>query len=143
MHDIVFYTMNFFHEAIGNYFSGKNEVAAVYLYGSHSRGTFLPGSDVDIAILLEKAKLFGKIQEDSIVELGRKLRKIIHPVCMNTAGEELLKQIFSKGVCVNVNFPETLSMFKNRSFSMIADYGYYLKMFQTGFVKSMMESIHG
>jgi hypothetical protein len=35
-----------------------------------------------------------------MVKLGRILRKDIHPVVMNSAGEVLLKQIFSKGECL-------------------------------------------
>jgi len=34
-----------------------------------------------------------------MVELSRILRKDIHPVILNSAGEELLRQIFLKGKC--------------------------------------------
>ncbi len=132
-------------EIIRSFFATQSNVVAVYVYGSQIREVPLSGSDIDIAILLDDDELdqFLKIQEAAIVELGRLLRKVIHPVCMNIAGEELLKQIFLKGNCVLVKDAHHLSRFRTKALTMIAEYGYYLKMFQNGIVKSVMESSRG
>ena len=58
-------------------------------------------SDIDIGILLDRNdRDFAKEKRSNyIVELSRILRKDIHLVILNSAGEELLRQIFLKGKC--------------------------------------------
>ena len=130
---------------IKKYFSEKPEVVAVYLFGSQVENTNRPDSDVDIAILMrpndsEKDEIF---KERVIVQLSKILRKDIHPVILNTAGEMLLRQIFSKGKCVQVNDSKRLAKFMIASLCRIAEFGYYRKIIQKGFVKNILESFHG
>ena len=120
---------------IGNYFKDRKEVVAAYLFGSHAVGKARPFSDVDVGVVLThpfQEQSFD-YQNQYTVAMGRTLRKDIHVVIMNTAGETLLKQIFQKGVCVCVNDPFVLARFKMIRFAMIGDFGYYLDMTQAGF----------
>jgi predicted nucleotidyltransferase len=76
---------------IADYFRDKKEVVAVYLFGSHARGQEQTTSDVDVGILFDDAVLPHAVKERDryMVELSRLLRKDIHPVILNTAGEGL------------------------------------------------------
>ena len=130
---------------IKTYFSKKPEIIAVFLFGSHAADKQRIDSDVDIGILLRHVDLKreDELRDQVIVELSRILRKDIHPIIMNTAGEDLLRQIFSKGKCVQVNDSKLLSQFMLVSISRIAEFGYYRKMIQKGFLRSVGEAIHG
>jgi len=130
---------------IRTYFSKKPEVIAVYLFGSQESGQQRLDSDVDIGILLRHKDLNreDELREQVIVELSRILKKDIHPVFMNTAGEELLRQIFSKGKCVQTNNSKLRAQFMTVSLCRIADFGYYRKMIQRGFLKTIGEAVHG
>ena len=78
-------------EKIQSYFSDENDVVAVYLFGSYAQGKARRTSDVDIGI-------FEKKQIRYLKELGRLLRKDIHPVILNTAGETLMQTGFIKNL---------------------------------------------
>ena len=126
---------------IAQYFANKPEVAAAYLFGSQAKNKSRPFSDVDIAILLkedEKEQATRK-KNEYLVDLGRLIKKDIHPVIMNAAGEELLRQIFSTGICVLVNDENVLSRFKTRAFVKIAEFGYYRTRLQRGIIRKLKE----
>jgi len=81
---------------IGDYFKDRKEVVAAYLFGSHAVGKARPFSDVYVGVVLThpfQAQSFD-LQNQYTVAMGRQLRRDIHVVVMNTAGETLLKQIF-------------------------------------------------
>ena len=124
---------------IADYFTNKAEVAAVYLFGSQARIRSVPFSDVDIAILIHREYIESAHLKriEYLTELGRLLKKDIHPVIMNTAGEELLRQIFSTGVCLLVNDQEILSRFKITAFVRIAAFSIYQKQLHKGFIRSL------
>ena len=131
-------------EKIKNYFKNKKGIIAVYLFGSHAKGKEYHSSDIDIGILLDRNNQ--EYQEhkktvinNSIVELGRILKKDIHPVILNSAGEELLRQIFINGKCLLIKNPEELSRFKMVMFSRIADFTYYRDKMQSGLIKKVMK----
>jgi uncharacterized protein len=128
-------------EKIAKYFADKPEIAAVYLFGSYAQGTTRPLSDVDIAILLseKEGKAGNRKRFDYMADLGRILGKDIHPVIMNSAGEELLRKIFTNGQCIQVNDQKALSEFRTVSFSKIAEFGYYRALFQEGFIRKLKE----
>jgi uncharacterized protein len=128
-------------DKIAKYFSDKPEIAAVYLFGSYAQGTTRPLSDVDIAILLseEQGKAGNCNRFDYMADLGRILGKDIHPVIMNSAGEELLRKIFTNGQCIQVNDEKALSEFRTVSFSKIAEFGYYRAQFQKGLIRKIRE----
>ena len=133
--------MNDSHKAINQYFKNREEVVAVYLFGSHAAGKERPFSDMDIGVILHHRDLNQafNLQSQYTVALGRQLRKDVHTVILNTAGELLLKQVFKNGVCICVNDDTELTQFKMIRYSMISEFGYYLKMTQTGFRRRILE----
>ena len=128
-------------ENIRLYFRDKKEVIAVYLFGSHAKGKARPFSDIDVGILLDKndRDFLKQRRKDYIIELGRALRKDIHPMLLNLAGEELLKQIFSKGKCILINDARKLALYRMVMFA-IADFAYYRNQMQSGFIRKVMDT---
>lgn len=124
------------------YFRDKKEVIAVYLFGSHAKGKARPLSDIDVGILLDKndRDFLKQRRKNYTIELGRALRKDIHPTILNLAGEELLKQIFSKGKCILINDARKLALYRMVMFARIADFAYYRSQMQSGFIRKVMES---
>jgi len=130
-------------ETISDYFKDNQEVVAVYLFGSYAAGKQRHLSDVDIGIILDR-NVMGKNQmaekrQTYMIELSRILRKDIHLVILNTAGEGLLYQVLRKGKCVLVNNRRKLTSTKAIMLSMIADFNYHKTMMQTNFVRNVME----
>ena len=127
-------------DILKKYFATQNDVAAVYLYGSHASGKQRPDSDLDIAVLLAPyhAKTEHAKRALYMSELSRLTRKVIHPVILNSAGEALLKQILEKGKCIQINDPKALSRFRMTAIARIADYGYYQRLFQRGVIRQIM-----
>jgi hypothetical protein len=74
-----------------------------------------------------------------MVDLANILKKEIHPVILNSAGEELMRQIFTKGRCILVTDQKKLSLFKMTMFARIADFGYYRQQMQSGLIRNIME----
>ena len=122
------------------YFNAKSEIIAVYLFGSYARGKEHPSSDIDIGLLFETKdpSLIKKMTETVIIDLSRILRKDIHPVILNLAGEELLRQVFLKGKCILVKNPKKLARYKMTTFSRIADFAYYKNQMQSGLIRNIM-----
>lgn len=123
------------------YFKEKPEIIAVYLFGSRATQKKDPSSDVDVGILLDSIDRLMEMEKRSqyMLDLANILRKEIHPVILNTAGEELMRQIFAKGKCILVKDQKKLALFKMTMFARIADFGYYRNQMQSGLVKSIME----
>jgi len=99
-------------------------------------------SDVDIGIvadgknpeaILEKRLIF-------ISELSRILRKDVHPVILNFASNQLIRQIFEKGKCILVNDKKRLALFKMFQFAELAEFAYYKELTQSGFIRKVMEA---
>ena len=129
-------------EKIESYFIKCNEVAAVYIFGSYAKGKSRVQSDIDLGVLLKHDFL---CEEDHLYklylqELTRLIRKDIHLVIMNDAGEGILYQIFKYGKCIVNNNPAILTRFKMVQYSIIADFAYYKDMMQKSFIKSINES---
>jgi len=127
---------------IKRYFADKEEIAAVYLFGSHACGRETAASDVDIAVLLQHRYLSSAqaLRKQYMVELGGILKRNIHPVVMNQAGELLLKQILSKGKRILANDSTFDAHFTMIAYSRIMDFNPYLKQMQDGLKKNMLES---
>jgi len=126
---------------IFDYFKNKEEVVAVYLFGSYVEGKERPFSDIDIGILLNKndRHFVKEKRNEYMTKLSRVLRKDVHPVILNSAGEELIKQIFLKGKCIFVNDTKTLSHYKMVMLSKIVDFAYYRNQMQSGLIRSIMK----
>jgi len=133
-------------DKIVNYFSTAcSDVVAVYLFGSQASGKSKKDSDVDIGILFadDNPDLISKCIDGVLVNLPRLIRKDVHPVVMNRAGEELLKQIFGRGECVLVNDQNKLAHFRMTAYSKIADFSYYRNRMQKGLIRNIMGEIAG
>ena len=128
-------------EQIIDYFKNKEEVIAVYLFGSYAEGKERYLSDIDIGILMDRKErdFVTRRRNDYMVELARILRKDIHPVILNSASEELLKQIFSKGQCIIVNNSRELARYTMVMFVKIAEFAYYRRQMQSGLIRKVME----
>ena len=128
-------------KTISDYFKNKDEVIAVYLFGSYASENNRPFSDIDIGILLNLVdqKFANQQKIRYMTELSRILRKDIHPVILNSASEVLMKQIYSKGKCILINDSKELSKYKMTMYARIADFAYYLDKMQKGFIRRTME----
>jgi len=129
------------HENIKSFFENKKDIVAVYLFGSYADGKEHSSSDVDLAILFgnrDREAVNQKLDE-YLVALSRNLRKDVHLTAMDSAGEELLKQIFKNGKCLVVNEPKKLAVFKMMAFSKIVSFHYYRSQMQSGIVRKVME----
>jgi predicted nucleotidyltransferase len=126
---------------IKSYFKKKPEVIAVYLFGSHARSIEHRSSDIDIGILLKEEHRYNALEKriDYMIALSKLSRKDIHPVILNFASEELVRQIFLKGKCILVNKARELSEYKMIMITKIADFTYYRNQIQSGFVNKVME----
>jgi len=126
---------------ISDYFKNKDEVIAVYLFGSYASEKNQPFSDIDIGILLNRIdQEFAKQQKMRyITELSRIIRKDVHPVILNYASEVLMKQIYSKGKCILIKDSKELAKYKMTMYARIADFAYYLNKMQNGFIRRTME----
>ena len=124
-----------------HYFLDKPEVIAIYLFGSRATGKADHSSDVDIGILLDtkdQAKQTRR-RKQYMLDLANILKKEIHPVILNYAGEELMRQIFTHGKCILVKDQKKLSLFRMTTFARIADFGYYRTRMQSGLIRSIVE----
>ncbi len=130
-------------EEISRIFDKHPEVVAVYLFGSFAKGLEKEKSDVDIAILLDpqrKADEFS-LKRALIIELSRELRKDIHLVVMNRAGELLSAQIFKYGKCLFDRAPTLLSFFRMVQYSKIADFAFLRRNMEKGFTRKIMRAV--
>jgi len=123
------------------YFEDKSEVIAVYLFGSRAMDKNGFSSDVDIGILIDINDRATETEKRNqyLTELAHILKKEIHPVILNSAAEELMRQIFLKGKCILKKNPEKLSLFKMTMYARIADFGYYRDQMQSGLIQNIME----
>jgi len=124
-----------------NYYKEKPEIIAVYLFGSQATAKTGSSSDVDVGILLDIRDRATEIEKRNqyMVDLANILRREIHPVILNSAGEELMRQIFAKGKCILVKDRKKLALFKMTMFARIADYDYYRNQMQAGLIRNIVE----
>jgi len=134
--------MSALEQKIAGYFRKKQEVIAVYVFGSHAQGKKRESSDIDVGILLDgNSSDFCKGRRtEYILELGRSTRKDIDPVILNSSSEELLRQVFLKGKCILVNDSRKLAQYKMVMFAKIAEFGYYRRQMQSGLIRKIMEA---
>jgi len=134
--------MSTIKDDIARYFKNREGIVAVYLFGSHAQNASRPFSDVDIGIIAEYASVddIKKQFNNYIVELGRLLRKDVHPVMLNLATESLLSQVFLKGQCLAVNHRRALSEFRMHRLVRIVEFNLYKQEMRKGFIEKFMEA---
>jgi predicted nucleotidyltransferase len=90
---------------LGDYFRGRAEVAAAWLFGSQARGTAGPRSDVDVAVLLRGGAPAALARSDYVAavqgDLEGALRKAVDVVVANGAAPDLLFRVLRDGVLVH------------------------------------------
>jgi predicted nucleotidyltransferase len=126
-------------DKIADFFQDRHEVNAVYVFGSYARGREQRDSDLDLAILLSHNAVDerSKLKTEYTIHLSRILRKDLHLIIMNDAGEEIIAQVFKYGQCIFNRKPELLSRFRMVSYAMIAEFGYLRNKMKQGFVRGV------
>ena len=129
------------NEEIVRFFETRPEVVAVFLFGSCARGRAKEASDVDLAILVDPHMNIdeSRLKRDLIIGISRVVRKEIHLVILNRAGELLSAQVFKYGHCLYNSKPGILSGFRALQFSKIADFAYLRNIMEKGFTRKVME----
>ena len=124
-----------------SYFRSENHVVAIYLFGSAAEGKARPSSDIDIGVLFDRANadIKDRLFKRYLTELPQLLRKDVHLVVLNRAGEELMRQVYAKGKLLVVNKPKKLAEFNMIMVSRIVDFSYHRKAIQKGLTKSVLE----
>ena len=110
---------------IAAYCATRPEIVACYLFGSRATGKERPGSDADVAFLLDNtiaASAYFELKMVYLSALGALLRHDIHPLIMNDAGEVVLEQIFKKGVPIYGFDSIECARFRMLQFSLIAEF---------------------
>jgi len=86
-------------EAVRSHCAKRDDIAAVYLHGSQSRGTARASSDVDVAVLYRDAPPRG-LEALSLAleaELERVLGIPVQAVTLNTAPPDLVHRVLRDG----------------------------------------------
>lgn len=110
---------------IASYCATRPEIVACYLFGSRAAGKERPGSDVDVAFLLDsaiRADAYFNLKMTYLSGLGAVLRLDIHPLIMNDAGEVVLEQVFRKGLPVYGSDSLECVRFRMFQCSLIAEF---------------------
>lgn len=139
--------METLQESIKEYFETRDDIAAVYLYGSHAAGKDAPGSDVDIAVLTthspEKNLGSFKLRTAIQIDLSRLLRKDVDVVFMREIGEALLWEVLKNGKVLSEKDPLANHNFRVSGMTRCLDFHYYQKRMQRGMVDAMRREIVG
>ena len=106
-------------ERLRQAFKGRERgVAAVYLFGSVARGESRPGSDLDVAVLLEPAPERGAYESlrlDLRAELESRLGQEIDFVVLNHAPPDLVHRVLRDSVLVIEADPSARVRFEVRA----------------------------
>ena len=106
-------------ERLRQAFKGREQgVASVYLFGSVARGESRPGSDLDVAVLLEPAPERGAYESlrlDLRAELESRLGQEIDFVVLNHAPPDLVHRVLRDSVLVIEPDPSARVRFEVRA----------------------------
>ncbi len=81
--------------------SEKMPLEAVYLYGSYSKGTNTPDSDIDIAVIVEKLDDDFFADTPMLWRLRRKVSNLIEPVLLQKDSDDpLYHDICETGILI-------------------------------------------
>lgn len=131
---------------VADYCAGRSEIAACYLYGSYATGKARPDSDIDLAFLLDASvpgSRYTDLRIDYYSRLAFLMRKELHILVMNEAGDLLLGEILREGVKVFVRDEEALDAFIYRKIPLIAEFTYYSELFRRKLVERYGEVENG
>jgi len=115
--------------AIRSVLASEKSIELAYLFGSEAKGMSRPGSDVDIAILLN-TYFFAEGRLDLRLKIAEKLNKLfgreIDVVILNTAGSLLKFQVVRDGKPV---FERKKGVEKKFRLNSVKEYFDYLPIF--------------
>ena len=120
-------------ETLKPYFAEDKAIIAAYLFGSRVRGRERPGSDVDIAILVDdrEHRQDRKVLLDRLFpSLGRLLRLDVHILILNDASYLARIEALSQGRLIHVRDDIALAQFRLMSYVLFAEYAPYLRQLQ-------------
>jgi predicted nucleotidyltransferase len=129
-------------DIVAAYCAERPEIVACYLFGSEASGKARAESDVDLGFLLKNdvpRSSYADLSLEYFAQLSKRLRRDIHPLIMNSAGEVVLEQIFRKGMpvyggnsfdCVNFRMIQT---------AQIAEFAPLRKRMEDNFLERMKE----
>lgn len=122
--------------------TGFSEIVAAYLFGSVAKGRARPGSDVDIALLLDATV---RPNVDLLLNLQallcRALRADVHLIILNNASYLLRMQVFTEGRLIYETDREKLARFRMLSTSLYAEFAPVMRMTQQG-LRNRLERSH-
>lgn len=115
-----------FLKQIKNYFKSREEVSAVYLFGSAAIGTETAASDIDIAILLKPGVNPYKpdIQLKIMSDLELLLKKRVDVVVLNRADPILERQIRKHGIILIDKAPDVRIAYETEARKKYFDFTY-------------------
>ncbi len=99
-------------EQIRAFFTGREEVTAVYLYGSAAQDRLTLHSDIDIGVLYkEDAQPDFQQQMSDTAALSTQLNREVDLVTLNQASPILRMQLLKKGELLINNAPHQVNLF--------------------------------
>lgn len=117
-------------EKLKPFFTNEKGVLAAYLFGSFARGTQRPGSDLDIALLMdERSKALDRktLSDYFLPVLGRLTRQDVHLIFLNEASYLVRREVFRDNLPIHVNDEVKLAHFKMVSLSLYLDFVPYFR----------------
>jgi uncharacterized protein len=127
-------------------FDEDTAIIAAYLFGSRVQGRERPGSDVDIAVLVDDRgyRQDRKALLDRLLpSLGRLLRLDVHILILNDASYLARIEVLSRGRLIYVKDDLVLAQFRTMSYVQFAEYAPYLRQLQEKLKQRLGISDHG
>jgi uncharacterized protein len=125
---------------LDSYFSQDDAIIAAFIFGSFPRGQHHPGSDVDIAILLDerRRKIDRKGLLDRLLpELGRLLRQDVHILILNDASYVARVEALFRGKVAHCKDAVALAEFRMVSHALFADFAPFLRQLEANLRKRL------
>lgn len=126
-------------------FSGCGRVVAAYLFGSAASGRMRPGSDVDIAVLLDElasGRERKALMEELHAPLCRLFRADVHLLFLNDAPYAVRMEVFVKGRALYVADQAKTSLFRTTSTVLFAEFAPLMRKTRQAF-QDRIRSEHG
>jgi len=120
-------------------------IVAAYLFGSAAMGRLRPGSDIDIALLLDEEENSPNrkaLLDQLLPPMSRVLRRDVHILFLNDASYVARSQVLKNGELIYVKNRRMLAQYRMISVALIADFSPYLRMTQKG-LKNKLRKHHG
>ena len=128
--------MTHLSERTQSFFSGCRPIVAAYLFGSAASGRMRPGSDVDIAVLLEEGEIARdrkSLLEALLPPLSRMLRADVHLLFLNDASYAARTEVFTEGKLLYARNPRQVAVFRMKSAAFYAEFAPLMQKTRKGF----------